>query len=255
MNEACILHCHIFKNAGTSIDDILKKNFGRKWAEREFSEVPPKRIYAINDWLRAETEILAFSSHTITGPILPVLERDVLLIANFRHPIDRLYSAYKFERNQKAKNFGAVLAKETSFAGYIRARLALNGHNFCNNFQSRFFASFATETLFRKNGSDAQLLLSAKEGLNSFYHIGSVGLMEKSNEILEKKMRVYFPNFKAHSSYLNRTASTSFVLEEKLEKILELLGRETYDSLVEANLVDLEIYDMLNSGIIEDLAN
>jgi hypothetical protein len=31
-----ILHYHLFKNAGTSIDAMLKHNFGKTWAEHEF---------------------------------------------------------------------------------------------------------------------------------------------------------------------------------------------------------------------------
>ena len=35
-SRTIILHYHLFKNAGTSIDAILKDNFDEKWVTREF---------------------------------------------------------------------------------------------------------------------------------------------------------------------------------------------------------------------------
>ena len=32
-----ILHYHLFKNAGTSVDRLLQRNFPDAWATREFS--------------------------------------------------------------------------------------------------------------------------------------------------------------------------------------------------------------------------
>ena len=38
-----ILHYHLFKNAGTSVDSVLKKNFGKLWEDIEFSSAWPGR--------------------------------------------------------------------------------------------------------------------------------------------------------------------------------------------------------------------
>ena len=47
-----ILHYHLFKNAGTSIDSILQENFGEQWITKEFKSVinnTPEVIQWINE--------------------------------------------------------------------------------------------------------------------------------------------------------------------------------------------------------------
>jgi len=36
MARTILIHYHLFKNAGTSLDAVLKENFGDKWITREF---------------------------------------------------------------------------------------------------------------------------------------------------------------------------------------------------------------------------
>ena len=117
-----IIHYHIFKNAGTSLDLMLERNFAQQWTEAEF---PPRdkdglsNSRLVEDFLREHPNLLALSSHTAQLP-LPKLEREVFPIVFIRHPLDRLMSAYAFERVQKADTHGARLAKQHDFAGYVR---------------------------------------------------------------------------------------------------------------------------------------
>ena len=62
---AKLVHYHLFKNAGTSVDEMLRQNFGSQWIEREF-EGPHNRpnTDAVAQFLNERPDIIALSSHT-----------------------------------------------------------------------------------------------------------------------------------------------------------------------------------------------
>jgi hypothetical protein len=141
MDRTIILHYHLFKNAGTSLDRILKQNFGDKWVTREFPQNGGNNTEMVADWIRDTPEAIAYSSHTMIGPIPEVAGVRVVSVMLLRDPIERIKSAYRFERKQQADTWGAQLAKEHDFEGYVRARLARPGDRQCRNFQTARLAS------------------------------------------------------------------------------------------------------------------
>ena len=83
-----ILHYHYFKNAGTSVDDILARNFPGAWMTGEFDGM--NNHEAVARWIAANPQASAFSSHTAQFP-LPAIEGVMVLPVVFlRHPLDRI---------------------------------------------------------------------------------------------------------------------------------------------------------------------
>ncbi|WP_057790757.1 sulfotransferase family 2 domain-containing protein [Roseovarius atlanticus] len=136
-----ILHYHLFKNAGTSLDAVLKQNFGNRWVTREFQG--QNNTGQVEDWIRSEPDAVAFSSHTMMGPLPQVDGVRIVSVMLLRDPIARIKSAYRFERDQDAETFGAVLAKHTDLEGYVKVRLAMPNDRQCRNFQTHRLASLA----------------------------------------------------------------------------------------------------------------
>ena len=65
-----ILHYHLFKNAGSSIDKILENSFEEKW--RSYDNSNPSQILTtttITALIDNLSEITAWSSHQIVPPI------------------------------------------------------------------------------------------------------------------------------------------------------------------------------------------
>ena len=235
-----ILHCHLFKNAGTSVDHILKSNFEDRWEEREF----PTSDYASNadlvrTHLQSNTRLQAFSTHTGNWNLsFDIRNTNVFPIIFIRHPITRVLSAYRFEKKQDADTVGSRLAKESDFAGYINVRLG-NPKDFAfKNFQSLRLAFFAGNSI-------TNLETQAHEAFDQAPFIGSVESFDQSCERLDDYLRAHFPGFEAIATRKNVTDTKSTTLTEQLEKIREELGDELYTSLVDHNRLDLEIYERL----------
>jgi len=136
-----ILHYHLFKNAGTSLDQILKRNFGDAWVTHEFPMKSETNTSQIEDWIRDTPEAQVFSTHTAVGPLPQIEGVRIVSVMLLRDPIERIRSAYRFERRQEADTWGAKLAKEQDFEGYVRKRLARSGDRQCRNFQTHRLAT------------------------------------------------------------------------------------------------------------------
>jgi hypothetical protein len=64
-----ILHYHLFKNAGTSVDHVLRQNFPSAWVSQEFPGKGGNNTADVSHWITSSPQTIAFSSHTMQGPI------------------------------------------------------------------------------------------------------------------------------------------------------------------------------------------
>jgi hypothetical protein len=231
VRRSLLLHYHLFKNAGTSIDAILKENFGQRWANVEF---PPQKSSdhqtAIRDFIGAHPELEAISSHTLNLPPPEIEGLDIFPIVFIREPLKRLKSAYNFERQQQLDTAGAQLAKQTDFAGYLKARLAVPGDRSCRNFQSYRLAMAVP----REFGDERARAIEALKRLPF------VGLVE----VLGDCLRARLPAFRSAEVWANATDQTSEAVQEQALRME--LGPELFDVLSRENEIDREVFDLVS---------
>lgn len=213
-----ILHYHLFKNAGTSLDLILKRNFPERWVTREFPRNRGDNSSMVADWIRSDPDAVAFSSHSMSGP-LPVVEGvDIVSVIFLRDPVARIASAYRFERKQDATTVGANLAKQHDLEGYVRSRLAIPGDRQCRNFQTQRLATFVP-------GPEPELV-RAKKALSLLSLVGSVERFDDALLRLDEILKVRFPNFDATTAHTNVSEKTSEQLDSSLKFLLEENNKE-----------------------------
>lgn len=236
-----VLHYHLFKNAGTSVDKMLKRNFGDRWETAEF-KAPGLRSNAaeVTRYLRARPALAAFSSHTALMPLPDLGQREVLPIFFIRHPIDRLRSAYAFERKQGADTWGARMARENDFAGYIRALI-----NTTANRQGRNFQTWRLS--MGESGDDGDERSRALRVVNALPFIGLVENYEGSLGELQKVVCARIPDFVAVAAHENRSERESKSLEERIAGIREELGEQLYESIALINADDFAVYEEVRS--------
>jgi hypothetical protein len=111
-----LVHYHIYKNAGTSIDKNLSDSFGENWAACDgFSDNFRFSNDDIEEFANANPGVRAISSHK--APPFPVVRR-FRTILFLRHPIERARSIYYFARRDPAQ-FDHDLAHAVSFNEYV----------------------------------------------------------------------------------------------------------------------------------------
>ena len=67
--RSVILHYHLFKNAGTSLDESFKANFeSNQWVTQEFSSEAHKNQKQLRSWIAESVNAKCFSSHTAQLP-------------------------------------------------------------------------------------------------------------------------------------------------------------------------------------------
>ena len=132
-----ILHGHIFKNAGTTFDWSLKRNFGEGFVDhREDKDMRRQGADYLLRYLEERPGIVALSSHHLCCP-LPVSEAfDFVPIFMLRHPIERIWSVYQFERRQKSDSPGARRAKELDLKRYALWRMQDDVNPAIRNYQT-----------------------------------------------------------------------------------------------------------------------
>jgi hypothetical protein len=234
-----IFHYHLFKNAGTSIDALLKTNFAHQWLSAEFNHAYALNQQQVSQWLLQNPQAVAFSSHTALLPPPQLSGVEIFPILFIRHPIDRIASAYHFEKKQKSDKSNAILAKNTSFKGYIDANLARSKFGQCRNFQSNRLAQY----FHGLEGNHTDLALQA---LDALPFIGLVEEFEQSIHRLNQWLIPHFPNFRAKVIAENVSRETQS-LEQKLAAIAAEIGEDYYQQLLDANAADMAVYQTVKN--------
>lgn len=238
-DRTLVLHYHLFKNAGTSVDAILRTNFGSRWSTREFAQRGwQPNVKEVSEHLRAQPHLRAFSSHTARLPA-PMLEGvHVFPILFLRHPIDRLRSAYRFERMQTIDTPGSRLAKSNSLGDYLRILMAIPGHRQARNFQTQRLAFNEPSA----TGSERERALRALELLP---FVGLVDEYDCSIDRLQSLLRPFVPNFRAVHVHMNATRELKDTVDEKISEIKDEIGATLFAELCAANEDDLFLYKAL----------
>jgi len=230
-----IFHFHLFKNAGTSLDALLKENFPNQWVTNEFVADPAMNQSQIIDWIKLSPLAVCFSSHTAKLPPPTIDGIRTLPIIFMRHPIDRIASVYLFEKRQGGDGKWPTIARNTSFKGYLEQRLSFSADRQCINFHvERLSKMFPNKT-----GSEFE---RASRALETLPFVGIVEDYERSIERLTQWLKPYFPDFKPNVHQKNVTRQPELTLEEKLKKIKEELGDEMYQLIEDKNNEDLMLY-------------
>lgn len=236
-NRKVIVHYHIYKNAGSSVDRILDKNFGRtawiKW-EGNGSNASPEALSAL---IKSRTEVIAISSHVADISSPEIDGTNIYPVLFLRHPLDRISSVYNFERRQEKDGPGPNQAKQLDLRAYVEWRL--DHDRLFKNYQTMRLAAWF-------NSPEKRLLPELTRALKALAELPFFGLVEQFDESilrLESWLKTDFPGFKCESVRDNATSSSDVTLEQKLIILREQLGDELYSRIEQENGNDLILYD------------
>ncbi len=256
MKRTILIHHHIFKNAGTSLQYALKKYFGDKYYE---CELPSSQMVTKDDlekFILENPQATVISGHHICLPTPQAQGYKTLSITLLRNPLARIESIYKFEKKQNAQTEGAIKAKELDFKEYVRWRLDQTPTMLCN---------YQTYYCSRKNKSEGskipkqQDLTIAIQNLRASAVVGTVEKYEETLELTNKILNENYPGINLEYTYLNATKKTEITPEEEIrKKLLAQLGEEILNELEEGNKFDQMLWKVadiiLTDKLIDNLA-
>lgn len=232
-----ILHAHIFKNAGTSVDNILQYNYDTRFIDhQETDKLAEEKQLFLDNYLRQHPNIIAFASHHLPLPLRAVPDLNYCVIMMLRHPVIRASSAYRFERYQQAENPSADAAKRYDFADYVRWNVDNGYQTFFN-----YFVRYCTSTVSEPLSAEMRLNYALKQS-EDFAVLGVVERFAESMTVLRKNLRSNGFNFQLIQSRENVTDKSSDRCEKKLARIEQQLGESLYATLIELNKEDLAFY-------------
>lgn len=234
-----IVHFHLFKNAGTSIDKVLKDNFKDRWVEIEGAGGGKLDTYELVDYIRHNPKYDAISSHTAVLSVPSLDDINILPIVFMRHPIDRIRSAYSFERRQNTQTLGAIKAKEGNFEHYMRWRLSTSTPWQVSDFHAFRLKDFYSHVPAKQR---SLFLPAAMATIDALPIVGRVEEFDVSMKLFENYLKPHFSDFIAESAHENRSCQSTTNLSQNLKNFEDRIGNDVYQRLLEINEDDMTLH-------------
>jgi hypothetical protein len=250
-NRIIIAHGHIFKNAGTTFDWSLKRNFGKSFIDHSDSQdMKQGGPDYLSKFIDDNAKLEAFASHHLYW-CMPFPKRPSVKIIPcylLRHPIERARSVYAFERRQKSNTPGAIHAKKLNFRDYIEWRMEHKGGGVVMNYQLKYCSG---RKGFEVNND---LVRETAEHISSASLAGIVDRYDESMVFFEEHLRCDFPQIDL--SYIRQNVSREGLAakgslatrEGQIQAVLSELG-SVAGVLEENNRADFSLYELVNKGL------
>ena len=231
-----LLHYHIFKNGGSTIEYVLERAFGARFANLD-GPAPDSTLsdWALESFLEENPEILAVSSHHLQypKPVIPGLV--VFDLCFLRDPLQRLWSVYKYLRRVDPVDSLSYAAKSLDARGFME--LLIRDHpEMVNDVQVNWLANHGVYT--RPPGAP-----DLNVALNHLRQISVLGVIDIFDESLIAAEYFLRPTFPIEFQYVKQNVSpTDGDTAVRIERALRSeLGKGAYDHLRKLNQLDYEL--------------
>jgi hypothetical protein len=240
MPRHLLLHAHLFKNAGSSLDDSLRRNFGDTFTDHRDDDAMRRGATYLGPYIDSHPRLRALSSHWITFPLPKLPDVTIHPVLLFRDPLERILSVYRFERRQRGDAPGVRQARQSRFREYVQWRLQDGVGPVIRNFHTRYCSGD-----YHGNDLDA-MYARAIEILDSTQLLGLVHRYDESMTLFEYHLRPFFPDLDLSGKAMNTSDETPIAYVEKRQRALAELG-PLLDDAVEANGYDLRLFAEVES--------
>jgi hypothetical protein len=233
-----LLHGHMFKNAGSTLDWALARSFGDAFVDHR-DDQPMRREGApyLAAYLGDHPTTRALSSHHLCYPLPEQAGLELHTVALLRHPLDRVLSVYHFERRQAAATPGAINAKRWGLARYVEWRLTPEAGATIRNFQTRFLSGKLGRPRQPVDEDDWQ---TARHRLDEIA-VGLVDEFDTSMVLFEKRLRPVFPELDL--AHVPQNVGQRSRDRDPGAELYEELGAGLFDALLSANQYDFMLYE------------
>ncbi len=240
-NRNIIIHNHLFKNAGTTIDWALTRNFRNTFVDHRDDDQMMLGANYLGPYIKNNPKIKALSSHHLHFPLPKIKGINFFTIMMFRHPIERVSSVYKFEKKQvDSDTLGAKYARNHSFREYVEWRMRDDVPPTIRNFH---IFKIQSPTVSWKNEIASNCLVQSKKQVEKNSLIGFIENFDESMVLFENTLLKYFPNINLSYLKQNIGQKNKNSIENRIERIRKEIGKKTFELLLENNDLDMHLYE------------
>jgi hypothetical protein len=245
LNEAAavrfiLLHYHFFKNAGSTIEEILQNTFFENYARMDTPDfdgaVSPEDLVS---YLNRHPRMNAVSSHQFRYPVPRARGYIFLDICFLRDPVDRIRSMYDYFREKPIPGEPASeLAREQSVGGFI-AGLVRDHPYRASNVQVNMLAN----GIVNDPPSEADLVRATQVMLRT----SMLGVVDCFNESLiagQHFLRPVFPNLALAQAPVNVSSGP-----DSATKFKQACDPDVYAELVRLNALDAELVNRARAEV------
>jgi hypothetical protein len=231
-----LLHYHIFKNAGSTIEEIFERSFGKAFSRIE----TPDREGLVSDqdlleFLAQNRSTKAISSHQIRYPTprFPgFLFLDVVLL---RDPIDRIRSIYDFYHLRPATGDPLSELAQGSLGDFV-AGLVEQQQLYIKNVQVNQLACAGDS-----DEPEERDFLIAEERIRHAAFLGVVDCFNKSMAAGEHRLQTVFPELDCAQLAENVTGGMEGDLADRITKVRAACHKSAYAELLRLNALDMRL--------------
>jgi hypothetical protein len=238
-----IVHYHIFKNGGSTIESILEREFPHRFATLHAGAGASATLDGkhLGSFLRRHPHVAAVSSHHLRYP-MPAIRHMVIFDCCFlRHPLDRLDSLYGYLRKVQPVDPLCCRAGRMSARDFL-VDLVHESPHMVSDVQ---VTQLACSGAFTRPAHSGDLERAAE----LFHDMAIPGLVEMFDESLvaaEYFLRPAFPSvtWEHVPKNVSRRPGPMVSLrpQDREERLVRLWGGDLYEDLVRLNRLDLELF-------------
>jgi hypothetical protein len=245
-----ILHYHIFKNAGSTIEDILDHSFGERFAN---VDTPAGEGLISNpDLVRffdSRPDLRAFSSHQIRHPLPEAPGYLFFDICFLRDPIDRIRSIYTyFRRKPNPADPMSELANRTALGDFI-AGMIQDFPLFVKNVQVNLLACGGDSD----EPEPRDLDLAIQRMLATSF-LGVVDCFDQSVAAGAHALRCAFPELDCARPAVNVSDGLDGTVASRTENLRQACSPEVYEELLRLNSLDRQLVDRARAEVLRRFA-
>lgn len=231
-----LIHAHMFKNAGSTLDWSLQRCFGESFVDHRDDESMKNGAPYLGPWLSENLDCEALSSHWITPPLPRLGGVAINTCLLLRDPVERMRSVYQFERQQQDVDTpGSIRAKQMTFAEYMAWQMEPMPGPVVKNYQTRYCSG-------QYLGEDLPAMYErAVQWLDSSRTLGLVHRYDESMVLFEFQLKPHFPQLDLSYRKQNVLSDESASFEARRASVLEDL-EDIAETVLAANDFDLRLF-------------
>jgi|SRR5581483_2471666 len=241
-----LLHYHILKNAGMTVEHMLHENFGHRFCTFDTNDrdgcVSSRALLSL---LSSNPELTAISSHQIHYPLPAITGFIFFDLCFLRDPIDRIRSTYDYFRKKPAPGDPVSEIASSLPMGDFIERLIDEMPWYVNNVQVNLLAN----GIVNDPPSECDLHRATDRMLQTSF-LGVVDLLAPSLAVGQHFLRTVFPALDCAESVVNVSGSGGSTLQERMATVESACSARVYRELLRLNAFDFQLLESARAEVL-----